>query len=783
MAVLTAGGETIEYRYFLCDLMTNELLAEIPFRSVSYSRSLTEAGSFEGDIPVADATYNLSLYENTLPGKTALYVTRKSGTDAPVCVWGGIVWGRTYSLIDKVLSVSALEFPSYLSHRVVWKTWNSSYEAEAVVADGTATITLTGGQYNFTVGEAVYVYWQTDYTLYNGYFEVETVSTTVDDRSVITVPANYVNASGATVTIPAQGAGEPLTVTVETRQDTYQYAQDLIRELASDLFDFDFANDEIRPGIDLFNEINTISRTSNVATVTLDTKHELTAGQKVNISDVRTDGSVIDNVFVSTFDNPEAVVASIIDEYSFTYENSGNNVPTTTETPNSKIVSKFSRANNVSTIETTQPHGMDAGDIVRLENVSQTFDGYATVYANVSNTLLQVVQIGSSIANSYTDVRSESTITGASGNGSTVTFTAVNDFLPEDSVTINGVFPSEYDGIYTVDSATSSSFTVSSSVTSSYISGGTASPTFNPRIIRRASVQHGTFGEHSTLGDIGFDLTQNADFSSNLEANPVIRGFELKTVYEVFEEYSTKPNGFEYRVDCVYDSATNSFKKYFVFLPLIPASLTSYLEAQGAGFSGAIPASAYGADERIFEYPGNILEANFEENAEETATRFFVQGKDSRLSSDASQPYSAASNHKLLRQGWPLLDAVEDLDSPDETVLYKQASRLLEESVPPISTFTVSVNGSMNPKLGTYNPGDWCSVKLNDDFVSLRASSYLEQDYGTDAGVLVRKIISYSVRIPDTPSFPEEVELELVTEPSVPISGVTIIDGKAFSGN
>jgi hypothetical protein len=102
--------------------------------------------------------------------------------------------------------------------------------------------------------------------------------------------------------------------------------------------------------------------------------------------------------------------------------------------------------------------------------------------------------------------------------------------------------------------------------------------------------------------------------------------------------------------------------------------------------------------------------------------------------------------------------------------------------VPPMSTFTVSVNGSANPKLGTYNPGDWCSVKLNDDFVSLRAASYLEQDYGLDNGVLVRKILSYTVSIPDSPSYPEEVELELVTEPAVPISGVTIKDGKVFNG-
>lgn len=704
MAIRTQGVDgSIDYRYFVCDLQTNELLAEIPFKSVSYTRSLVDPGSFNGDIAVTEDTYNLSLYENTLPAKTALYIVRDG-----ICVWGGIIWGRQYSLVDKVLSVSAAEFSSYLTKRVVWKTWNSSYEATAEVSSGTMTVTLTGGQYGFTVGELVYLYWASGYTIYNGYFEVLTTSLTEDDRSIFTVDATYseivgLEATGNQKTIPDQTFGEDNPITVETRQDNYQFAQDLMRELNTDLFDFDFANDLIKPGIDRFNEISTVARSSNVATIVTTKRHELVAGQKVSISDVQTD---------SDFDDIEAVVASVPDEYTFTYVNAGSNVTTTNQAPTEKVVYSFKRSGNVSTFDTTTAHGFGEGDIVYFRDVSQSFDGYGTVYGTpVSATQFQVVQIGSDIGTSYTD---------------------------------------------------------------------TTSGTNPPQVIRRPAVTSYTYGEHTTLGDIGFDFSRNAAFSSNLQANPVIRGFELKTVADVLEEYSTKPNGFEYRIDCEYDATNSTFRKYFTFLPVVPASLTDYIAAQPSGFSGAIPASAYGADQMIFEYPGNVLEAQFEENAEDSATRFFVQGKDSRLNSDASQPYSAASNHKLLRQGWPILDAVDDLDSDDETVLYSQASRLLEESVPPISTFTISVNGSANPKLGTYNPGDWCSVKLNDDFVSLRADSYLEQDYGSDSGVLVRKIISYTVSIPDTPSYPEEVSLELVTEPSIPISGITIVDGKVL---
>jgi len=692
-------NQSVDYRYFVCDLMTNELLAEVPFKGVSYSRSLTEAGRFTGDIAITEDTYNLSLYENTLPGKTVLYAVRNG-----VCVWGGIIWGRTYSLVDKVLSVTAAEFTSYLSHRVVWKTWNSSYEATAEVVEDTLTVTLSGGQYNFSVGEAVYLYWIKDYTKYNGYFEVLTAGLTDDDRSVITVPATYVDDQGNEKTIPEIAIGADNPITVETRQDTYQFAQDLLRELNTDLFDFDFANDAIRPGIDLFNEISKISRSNNIATVTTLKKQELVPGQKVSIADVQADAS---------FNDKEAIVLSILTDKSFTYANSGNNVTEVSEVDFPETITSYKRYGNIATFETSNSHTFTEGDIIYIENVSESFDGYHTIYVDPdvqqSATQFQVVMAGANIAKSYTD------------------------------------------------------------------SGSTSFP---PTATRRASATYGTFGEFSTLGDIGLDLSYNDEFSSKREANPLIRGFELKTVAEIFEDYATKPNGFEYRVDCAYDQATNSFKKYFKFLPLVPASLTAWLEEQETGFSGSIPASAYGATTLIFEYPGNVLQADFEENAEDAATRFFVQGKDERLSSDASQPYSGASNHKLLRQGWPILDAVETLDSPDETVLWKQASRLLEESVPPISTFTIAVNGSAHPKLGTYSPGDWCSVKLNDDFVSLRADSYLEQDYGSDNGVLVRKIVSYDVSVPDSPGYPEEVSVELITEPSIPISGITIIDGK-----
>lgn len=769
MAVLTApDNQFVDYRYFVCDLKTNELLAEVPFRGVSYSRSLNEAGTFTGDIAVTEDTLNLDLYTTTLPGKTALYVVRNG-----ICVWGGIVWSRTYSLIDKVLSVSASEFTSYFSHRVIWKTWNSQYEATAVIASGTATITLVGGQYDFQVGESVWIDWGVEYAKYTGYFVVASTSLTIDDRSIITVEATYVDATGSEKVMPNMTLGTDTPITVEARQDTYEYVKDLLEELTTDLFDFDFANDEIRPGVDLFNEIASVSRQNNLATLTLTKSHDLTVGQKIIVTDVESS---------SGFNASEAIVLSLPSSNTLTYSNTGANVfPALEETSYKYNIISFSRTNNIATYVTSTAHDLSQGQIVYIDNVSETFDGYFTVYDVPNSTSFRAVMFGDNIVSSATAPAQIVNISNAVVGAGTITFTANNSFIANMSVEVSNVIPNDFNGYYIVSSRTATTFTVGGYSANTYSSGGTAKSE-PPVATRRAAVTYGTFGELTTSGDIGLDFSATNVISDNLESNPVIRGFELKTVAEILEDYSTKPGGFEYRVDCTYDQATDTFKKQFKFLPLVPAALTSWLAGQIDGYSGPIPASAYGAENLIFEYPGNILEANMEETAEDAGTRFFVQGKDPNLSSDASQPYSGATNHILLNDGWPILDVVDDMDSEDETVLYKQAARLLEESVPPISTFTISINGSMRPSVGSFNPGDWCTVKLNDQFVTLRAASNLEQDYGTDSGALVRKILSFSITVPDTPSFPEQVDLELIIEPSIPISGVQIINGKPFLG-
>jgi hypothetical protein len=81
--------------------------------------------------------------------------------------------------------------------------------------------------------------------------------------------------------------------------------------------------------------------------------------------------------------------------------------------------------------------------------------------------------VSSYLLNLYT----QPSITNVVGGASTVTYSAVNTFTAGQQVVISGINPSQYNGTRTIQSATSTSFTVSANITGAYVSGGTAKVT------------------------------------------------------------------------------------------------------------------------------------------------------------------------------------------------------------------------------------------------------------------------------------------------------------------
>ena len=657
-----------EYRYFVADFLTNAVIAELPFTGVSYERALKTAGSFSGSIPVIDKTAAYSLYDNTMPGRTSLYVVRNGE-----CVWGGIIWSRSYSVIDRNLSVTATEFTSYFYHRNIWKTYTHNLGATLVASGGTASVTLQSATFAFAAGMPVRV----------SFSEVGDFQYTAN-YTILTSPAP--TSTTFSVSIPTLPNGTYTNTTIYVRVDTYDYTRRLIEAALSDFKDIDFPNDEIEPGSQTNYDVTNKVLTSNVATLTVSETHDAMPGQDVLIENLG-----------APFDGSYTVTSAT--DTTISYAKTATNVASAATPAISRTVTNRVLTSQIATLTTSASHGFSAGQVVVISGV---------------------------------------------------------DSSAQTSIVFDGTF-------YIEAVPTSNTFT--------YIISGavnSASTACSGTAVVTPSAWVSTFGPFPANADFGLEFSTSAYSGVSIDTfDKNRRGFELKSIGDELSEYSDSLSGFEYRIDCEYDTATSAFKRTFVVLPI------NFPNPPPAG--EASPITRFGAQNLVFEYPGNIMDASLDESAEDAATRFFVVGNDGDLGEDASQPYSVASATDLLAQGWPLLDHEETMSTEtakkitnsndpaniyDEDTLYSYAQRYLSEFRPPVSDLKLSVNGSLSPKIGTYSPGDWCCLIFNDDFIKLRLASNLEPR----SDLLVRKIESYKVDVPDNPSFPEKVELNLITE-------------------
>lgn len=106
------------YRYLFVDLLSNEIIAELPLTGVGFTQQLNQAGNFQGHILMSGINtdqYNVDLA--TIPGHCGLYVDRDG-----ILVWGGVIWNRRYNSTEQKLYINAQEWISYFAHRRVNQT-------------------------------------------------------------------------------------------------------------------------------------------------------------------------------------------------------------------------------------------------------------------------------------------------------------------------------------------------------------------------------------------------------------------------------------------------------------------------------------------------------------------------------------------------------------------------------------------------------------------------------------------------------------------------------------
>lgn len=109
---------TTTYRYLFADLLTNEIIAELPLTGVGFTQQLNQAGTFQAHLLLSGInSYGYNVEAATQPMRNALYVDRNG-----VLVWGGIILGRSYNSQSQQLSITAREFEAYFEKRQITST-------------------------------------------------------------------------------------------------------------------------------------------------------------------------------------------------------------------------------------------------------------------------------------------------------------------------------------------------------------------------------------------------------------------------------------------------------------------------------------------------------------------------------------------------------------------------------------------------------------------------------------------------------------------------------------
>lgn len=255
------------------------------------------------------------------------------------------------------------------------------------------------------------------------------------------------------------------------------------------------------------------------------------------------------------------------------------------------------------------------------------------------------------------------------------------------------------------------------------------------------------------------NLEVEATNSGKHQDTLTVSGYELRNLGEVIEEFSDNLGGFEYNIEVTpHPSDKNRFRKVLVFRDTPPSQLKA-----GEEYTGDRP----GLDQNFFEFPGNVSQLSFDDSIDESATRYFVTGKTPETTGGASAALAATprgvwNNDSYLATGWPLLEYVESSKHSEATVvatLAAYAKQYGRRARPPVPTWTVTVNGGLDPVVGTYRPGDWCRILTKDAFLQQRIGLETESLTG-----LVKRIAAFSVVVPDTEQTPEAVALTLIDE-------------------
>lgn len=758
---------TPKYQFMVTDLVTNRILGQLPIEGASYTKAIRGAGGFSGSIKDPNMLAQSDIYHNTMPGRTGLYILRDGE-----CVWGGIIWARTYSANNKSLDLSGAEFPSYFYHRKLWRTFNTVIGGTLVVpASGDAYVQLeTGNYYDFFEGQAVKIMF-TDgaYSNLNGYFNI--LANPGRDFFYIDAAERYYRLKTRKITkYDTKDASAASSATVEFKTKTNHTFQkgDLITIKGT-------GNSRMNGTKEVKSAPNSTTFTAIVPAWAKFKKQKNKLVTLASGSYAAVNGSIPVGTYSVSIDVTASTyryVKQLIEAMSVDFD--GSVFPNTAIEPGTDKILDIETyecdENGYAVLTTSTGHDLSVGQRIVVQNVRKDFNGEQTVSEVVDDSTFKYFIGSNPFAETQLTVK-KFTVNKKKVINKTITFTtsSAHTLSTGDSITISGV-PAEtetytangkekkithvYDGTYIVTVVPSTTtFQVDTSIVFKNTKTAAEKTLSSGTVYSYPEVVVKTYGSFTANAGIGITFNEDDEDLDITKVPTQVRGHELLTVGEYLDRFSDSSGGFDYRVDCSYNAETNEFTRVFRFIPVLPA-YESTIDIQ-------TKIELLRADKTIFEYPGNISEVSLAESAENAANRFFLVGNKEGLDSEASQPYSAAVSRGFATTDFPLLDASgSDDQNADIDILYEGAKRYVDEAKPPISDITLTVNGSLTPRVNEYLPGDWCTLIIDDPFIALRLAS----DSEARDDILLRKINSMTVQISEGSTFPEVVTLDLVTE-------------------
>lgn len=165
-------------------------------------------------------------------------------------------------------------------------------------------------------------------------------------------------------------------------------------------------------------------------------------------------------------------------------------------------------------------------------------------------------------------------------------------------------------------------------------------------------------------------------------------GYELTEIARAIEDLAGADGGFDFGFDVAYSSAR---------VPTV--TLTLSYPRRGR------PADATGL---LFEYPGNVTDYEWPEDAERMANKVWGIGQ-------GSGGGMLTASSALSGNGWPLLETVNSYrDVSDQSALQAHATADVNALKLPVALPRLFVKADQDPILGSYLEGDDARVRISD---------------------------------------------------------------------